>query len=208
MAACRPPTTSTRTDRASSTSRRRIAAREKQQQLKDRFREWIWEDGARAARLARDYNDRFNNLRLRSFDGSHLTLPGMNREHLRDGDLSPPPERRRLADRAKRQHAAGACRRRGQDLDDGGSRYGNAPPRARQKADVRRAQSPGRAVGRGVPEALSAGQPVHRRQGAFRGRQPAAGDGAHRQRQLRRRHRLAPLVRVFAGLRQAVQPLC
>jgi N12 class adenine-specific DNA methylase len=65
-----------------------VAAREKQQQLKDRFRAWVWEDGARAARLARDYNDRFNNLRLRSFDGSHLTLPGMNREYLRDGDLS------------------------------------------------------------------------------------------------------------------------
>ena len=65
-----------------------VAAREKQQQLKDAFREWVWEDGARAARLARDYNDRFNNLRLRSFDGSHLQLPGMNREYLRDGDLS------------------------------------------------------------------------------------------------------------------------
>ncbi len=65
-----------------------LAAREKQQQLKDRFREWIWEDGPRAARLAREYNDRFNNLRLRSFDGAHLLLPGMNREHLRDSDLS------------------------------------------------------------------------------------------------------------------------
>src|SRR5207245_891667 len=65
-----------------------IAAGEKQQQLKDRFREWIWEDGVRAARLAREYNDRFNNLRLRTFDGSHLTLPGMNRAYLRDGDLS------------------------------------------------------------------------------------------------------------------------
>jgi N12 class adenine-specific DNA methylase len=65
-----------------------IAAREKQQQLKDRFREWIWLDGARAARLARDYNDRFNNLRLRTFDGSHLTLPGMARELLRDRDLA------------------------------------------------------------------------------------------------------------------------
>jgi N12 class adenine-specific DNA methylase len=65
-----------------------IAAREKQQQLKDRFREWVWQDGARATRLARDYNDRFNNLRLRAFDGSHLTLPGMARELLRDRDLS------------------------------------------------------------------------------------------------------------------------
>ncbi|HUE15276.1 MAG TPA: DEAD/DEAH box helicase family protein [Planctomycetaceae bacterium] len=65
-----------------------IAAREKQQQLKDRFREWVWEDSARSARLARDYNDRFNNLRLRCFDGSHLNLTGMNRAYLRDGDLA------------------------------------------------------------------------------------------------------------------------
>ena len=64
-----------------------IAAREKQQQLKDRFREWIWQDGGRASRLAREYNDRFNNLRLRAFDGSHLQLPGMNRVYLREGDL-------------------------------------------------------------------------------------------------------------------------
>jgi len=65
-----------------------IAAREKQQQLKDRFREWVWQDASRATRLARDYNDRFNNLRLRTFDGSHLTLPGMARELLRDRDLA------------------------------------------------------------------------------------------------------------------------
>ena len=64
-----------------------IAAREKQQQIKDRFREWVWEEPERAARLAREYNDRFNNLRLRSFDGAHLTFPGMVREHLRDRDL-------------------------------------------------------------------------------------------------------------------------
>jgi N12 class adenine-specific DNA methylase len=64
-----------------------IAAREKQQQLKDRFREWVWNDGERAARLARDYNERFNNLRLRAFDGSHLKFPGMAREHLRNNEL-------------------------------------------------------------------------------------------------------------------------
>ena len=67
--------------------RETIAAREKQQQLKDRFREWIWKDAERAPRLAREYNDRFNNLRLRQFDGGHLTFPGMNREYLRTGDL-------------------------------------------------------------------------------------------------------------------------
>jgi N12 class adenine-specific DNA methylase len=67
--------------------RETIAAREKQQQLKDKFSEWVWKDEHRAARLARDYNDKFNNLRLRTFDGSHLTFPGMAREHLREADL-------------------------------------------------------------------------------------------------------------------------
>jgi N12 class adenine-specific DNA methylase len=66
-----------------------IASREKQQQLKDRFRDWVWEDRDRAERLAEEYNFRFNNLRLREFDGSHLTLPGMVRTSLRDGDLAP-----------------------------------------------------------------------------------------------------------------------
>ncbi len=66
-----------------------IAAREKQQQLKDRFRDWVWEDRERSERLAKEYNLRFNNLRLRDFDGSHLTLPGMVRTSLRDGDLAP-----------------------------------------------------------------------------------------------------------------------
>ena len=66
-----------------------IAAREKQQQLKDRFREWVWEDRERAGRLAQEYNLLFNNIRLREFDGSHLTLPGMVRTSLRDADLAP-----------------------------------------------------------------------------------------------------------------------
>ena len=64
-----------------------LAAREAQQKLKDRFSEWIWQDEERAARLARYYNDTFNNLRLRTYDGSHLTFPGMNRSMLRRNDL-------------------------------------------------------------------------------------------------------------------------
>ncbi|QBD75179.1 N-domain protein, SNF2 family [Ktedonosporobacter rubrisoli] len=66
-----------------------IAAREMQQKLKDRFARWIWEDPERTERLARAYNDRFNNIRLRTYDGSHLTLPGMNRVGLRGNDLDP-----------------------------------------------------------------------------------------------------------------------
>ncbi len=64
-----------------------LAAREKQQQLKDKFSEWIWKDEDRAQRLARHYNDTFNHLRLRTYDGSHLTFPGMNKSILRTGDL-------------------------------------------------------------------------------------------------------------------------
>ncbi len=64
-----------------------IAAREAQQNLKDRFAKWIWEDPQRAERLSRLYNDTFNNIRVRTFDGSHLTLPGMNRYGLRNNDL-------------------------------------------------------------------------------------------------------------------------
>jgi N12 class adenine-specific DNA methylase/2'-5' RNA ligase len=54
-----------------------LAAREMQQQLKDRFRGWAWQDPERAETLGRLYNDEFNSLRLREYDGSHLELPGM-----------------------------------------------------------------------------------------------------------------------------------
>ena len=52
------------------------AAREKQQKIKDRFAEWIWQDDARRERLVAFYNREFNHLRLRTFSGGHLTLPG------------------------------------------------------------------------------------------------------------------------------------
>jgi N12 class adenine-specific DNA methylase/predicted RNA methylase/energy-coupling factor transporter ATP-binding protein EcfA2 len=54
-----------------------LAARTKQQDIKDLFKKWLWEDAERGVRLARYYNDHFNNLRLREYDGSHLVLPGM-----------------------------------------------------------------------------------------------------------------------------------
>lgn len=53
------------------------AAQAKAQQIADRFADWVWEDPERAARLARTYNDMFNNLVLRSYDGVTLTLPGL-----------------------------------------------------------------------------------------------------------------------------------
>jgi len=52
------------------------AARDKQEKIKERFKNWIWQDDDRRERLVRKYNDEFNNIRLRTFNGDHLTLPG------------------------------------------------------------------------------------------------------------------------------------
>ncbi|WP_027582178.1 DEAD/DEAH box helicase family protein [Bradyrhizobium sp. Ai1a-2] len=52
------------------------AAKTKLQKIKDAFQHWIWSDPDRTDRLARVYNDRFNNIAPRAFDGSHLKLPG------------------------------------------------------------------------------------------------------------------------------------
>ncbi|MBU6400641.1 MAG: DEAD/DEAH box helicase family protein [Verrucomicrobia bacterium] len=51
-------------------------ARDKQQKIKGRFKDWIWENDERRERLVRQYNDEFNSVRLRTFSGEHLTLPG------------------------------------------------------------------------------------------------------------------------------------
>ena len=55
-----------------------MAAREKQKQIKERFRAWVFTDPDRTERLVRLYNDLFNNLRSRLFDGSHLKFSGMS----------------------------------------------------------------------------------------------------------------------------------
>ncbi len=52
------------------------AARDRQEKLKERFKEWIWQDDERRERLAQIYNVEFNSLRLRHFNGDHLSLPG------------------------------------------------------------------------------------------------------------------------------------
>ena len=51
------------------------AAKEKLLKIKTAFTQWVWTDPDRADRLARIYNDQFNNLVPRHFDGRHLTLP-------------------------------------------------------------------------------------------------------------------------------------
>ncbi|HEY3856448.1 MAG TPA: hypothetical protein VGO67_18850 [Verrucomicrobiae bacterium] len=52
------------------------AARDKQQKIKEHFKEWIWQEDERRERLLHKYNEEFNCIRLRTFNGGHLTLPG------------------------------------------------------------------------------------------------------------------------------------
>lgn len=52
------------------------AAQEKLKEIKEEFAKWIWKDKDRAERLTAYYNRNFNNMRLREYNGSMLTLPG------------------------------------------------------------------------------------------------------------------------------------
>ena len=52
----------------------------KQEQIKQEFENWIWKDQERRNRLVRIYNDKFNSIRPREYDGQHLNFVGMNPE--------------------------------------------------------------------------------------------------------------------------------
>ena len=57
-----------------------MIARAKQQQIQEAFASWIWRDPERRDALLKLYNDTFNTVRPREYDGSHLVIPGMNSE--------------------------------------------------------------------------------------------------------------------------------
>ena len=64
-------------------------AQQKQQIIKDTFKDWLWKDADRRRTLVAKYNELFNSVKPREYDGSHLTFPGMNpeielRQHQRD----------------------------------------------------------------------------------------------------------------------------
>ena len=55
-------------------------ALQKQELIKEGFREWIWKDPQRRERLCKIYNEKYNSTRPREYDGSHITFSGMNPE--------------------------------------------------------------------------------------------------------------------------------
>lgn len=55
-------------------------AQQKQQAIKDEFRDWIWKDADRRQALVREYNEKFNSIRPREYDGKHINFVGINPE--------------------------------------------------------------------------------------------------------------------------------
>ena len=77
------------TERRVLNSKETTIAQQKQQVIKDAFRDWLWKDADRRETLVAKYNELFNSTKPREYDGSHLTFPGMNpeielRQHQRD----------------------------------------------------------------------------------------------------------------------------
>lgn len=70
-------------------SKETTLAQQKQQAIKDAFRDWIWRDPDRRHTLVARYNELFNSTRPREYDGSHITFAGMNPEiRLREHQLN------------------------------------------------------------------------------------------------------------------------
>ena len=55
-------------------------AQQKQEAIKTAFADWIWKDPKRREHLTKIYNEKFNSVRTREYDGSHITFSGMNPE--------------------------------------------------------------------------------------------------------------------------------
>ena len=77
------------TERRVLNSKETTLAQQKQQVIKDAFKDWLWKDQQRRETLVAKYNELFNSTKPREYDGSHLTFPGMNpeitlRKHQRD----------------------------------------------------------------------------------------------------------------------------
>ncbi|MFT9495050.1 MAG: helicase-related protein [Anaerosolibacter sp.] len=66
-----------------------MLAREKQSLIKQAFKEWVFKEPDRRKKYVDYYNQHYNNIRLREYDGGHLTFPGMNPDiKLRDHQIN------------------------------------------------------------------------------------------------------------------------
>ena len=87
-------------------------AQSKQELIKQGFQDWVWRDPARREKLVRLYNDKFNSIRPREYDGSHIIFSGMNPEI----ELREHQKKCGRPYHLRRQHPLGTRRGRRQDL--------------------------------------------------------------------------------------------
>jgi phospholipid N-methyltransferase len=106
-----------------------VLAQERADALNAEFERWLW-SSRHADRLAKLYNEKFNNWVLRKYNGAHLTFPGMAKGFLRANDLDPHQERR-MARAELGQYPTGARGGRGQNLRDDRRRRGAEAHRPR-----------------------------------------------------------------------------
>jgi N12 class adenine-specific DNA methylase len=108
-------------------------ARAKLKEVKDQFAQWAWSDEDRSKTMVRAYNDTFNNIVERKFDGSHLTFPGQANIY-----KGKPLE--------LRPHQKNAVWRIGQDLDHAHGWDGTSAAGSGEKAHVRCPEQPPESV--------------------------------------------------------------
>ncbi len=167
------------------------AAREKQKLIKEKFKGWIFSDPDRTERLVRDYNDTYNNLRPRLFDGSHLDFPGMSKAFAPRDHQVDAVWRCMTAGNTLLAHCVGA----GKTCENG--RFGDEDEasRAGQEATHRDSQPYARAVQPRVHAALPERQDPGGRQRRHDQGPPEAADGQDRHRRLGRHRRDAQRLR-------------
>ena len=132
-------------------SKETTLAQQKQQAVKDAFRDWLWQDPTRRQELCARYNELFNATRPREYDGSHIRFSGMNpeitlRRHQRDAIAHI-----LYGGNCLLAHEVGA----GKTFEMVAACMESKRLGLCNKAPLRRAQSPDRAMGLGVPAPLS-----------------------------------------------------
>ena len=158
-----------------------MLARDKAEQIKEAFRSWIFQDAERRKKYVDYYNQTFNCIRLREYDGSYLKLPG----------LSPLIELRPYQKNAVARilssggntllaHAVGA----GKSMEMICGLYGNAAARHSDKAHDHSAEPSDLPDGGRVPPDLSECKYPYYEKGRFPKGEPPPSDGEDRNRGL------------------------
>lgn len=75
-----PSTMQTARKSVSSTTKETMLAQQKQEMVREAFKSWIWKDPERREALCQKYNEIFNSIKPREYDGSHIRFTGMTPE--------------------------------------------------------------------------------------------------------------------------------